>query len=82
MTVLGLDGREPGPLPAVHGLLTVTASLVVEALGRRAQELRCTDLVVLRHMWDLLIREQTCIPCIGRQLLMTSREVPKLYLLF
>lgn len=39
MTALGLDGREPGPLPAVHGLLTVAASLVVEALGRRAQEL-------------------------------------------
>ena len=46
--------------------------------GAWAQLLRCINLVALRHVGSSWTRDQTCVPCIGRQILnhWTIREVP------
>ena len=72
------------PLVAVHGLLIVVASRCrAQALGIRTQRLWCTGLVVPRHVESSQTRDQTQVPCIGRQILnhWTTREVPYLELL-
>ena len=63
---------EPGLLSVVvSGLLMVVASLVAEhrLQGMRAQQLWCMGLVAPWHAGSSSTRDQTCIPCIGRQIL-------------
>ena len=67
-------------LVAVHGLLNAGASLVAEhrlqACG--LQQPWLMGLVALQHVRSSWIRDQTCVPCTGRQILnhWTTREVP------
>ena len=50
----------------------------VRALGTQAQWLHCTGLVARRHVQSSWTRNRTCIPCIGRWILIhwTTRGVP------
>ena len=63
----------------VHGLLIAMASLLVEhrPYVHRLHQLRCTSLVALKHVGSSRTRDQTCVPCIGSQILIhcTTREV-------
>ena len=67
-------------LVAVRGLLIVVASLVAEhgLQGVWAQYLWHTGLVALQHVESSWARDQICVPCIGRWILVhcTTREVP------
>ena len=73
-----------GPLfIAVHGPLTVVASLVA---GHRLQTRRLSSCgsraQLLRGMWESSqTRARTCVPCIGRQILnhCTTREAPLVF---
>ena len=62
-----------GPLfIAVHGPLTIAASLVAEhrlQTRTRAQYLWLTDLVAPGHVGSSQTRARTRVPCIGRQIL-------------
>ena len=79
-------------LVVVHGLLTEVASLTAEHRGQsvwlgsggsqalgltQARELRCTGLVALWHVESSRTRDQSCVPCTGRQILnhWTTREI-------
>ena len=75
-------------LVAVHWLLVVVASPVekcrlhrLRSCGSWALELRLSlrhkGFVAPRHVESFQTRDQTCVPCIGRQVLIhgTSREV-------
>ena len=52
--------------------------------GAWAQLLRCINLVALRHVGSSWTRDQTCVPCIGRQILIhwATREVLKYFIMF
>ena len=75
----------------VHGLLTVVvfpvAECRLEALAgfnscrTPVQWLWHTGLVVPQHVESSQTRDQTCVPCIGRQILIlcTTREIPVIY---
>ena len=58
----------------LHRVLVVAFRLLITSLAARQHMGSC-------HMWDLrsLTRDQTCIPCTGRQILdlQTTGEVPK-----
>ena len=61
-------------LVAVGGLLIVVVSLVAEhgLQGTRAQQLYLSGLVALRYVGSSRIRDQTPIPCTGRQISTTG----------
>ena len=65
---------------AVHGPLTVMASLVAEhrLQTRRLSKLWLTGLVAPRHVGSSQTRARTRVPCIGRQTLnhCATREAP------
>ena len=75
----------------VHGLLTVVVLPVAEcrleglagfnSCRALAQWLWHTGLVVPQHVESSQTRDQTCVPCIGRQILIlcTTREIPVIY---
>ena len=67
-------------LVAVHGLLIVVASLVVEPglQGVWAQYLWHAGLVALHYVESSWTRDQTCVPCVGRQIPIqrTTKAVP------
>ena len=80
-------------LMAVLWLLVAMASLVAEQQGLQAlgaavvaaQARRCSaGLVALQHVESSWTRDRTCVPCIGRQVLIprVTREVPELAYLF
>ena len=53
------------PLAAEHGSKCAGFS----SCSMWAQELRCMGLVALRHVGSSRTRDQTCVPCIGRRIL-------------
>ena len=76
-----------GPLfIAVHGPLTIAASLVAEhrLQTRRLSSCGSTGSVAPRHVGASQTRARTCVPCIGRQILnhCATREAPKRYNIF
>ena len=52
--------------------------------GAWAQLLRCINLVALRHVGSSWTRDQACVPCIGRQILIhwAIRQVLKYFIMF
>ena len=54
-----------------------TSSFQLLSSKAQAQQLRCTGLVAQRYASYSQTRDQTCVPCIGRQILIhcTTREV-------
>ena len=70
-------------LVVVPSLLTAVASLIAEhgLYGTWAQMLWCTSLVAPWHVESSLTRDQTCVPCVGRQILnqWTTGEVPVVF---
>ena len=66
-------------LVGVRLLLTVVACLVAEQrlTGHGLHHWWCTGLVALRHAESSQTRDQTCVPCFGRQVLThwTTTEV-------
>ena len=67
------------------GLLIEVASLFVEhrLQAHGFQELQHTGLVAPQHAESSQTRDRTCVPCIGRQILIhyTTREAQNLYFL-
>ena len=64
--------REQGLLfVVVHGVLVSVASLAAEhrLWVHGFQEFCCLGLVVPQHVDSSWIRDRTCVPCIGRQIL-------------
>ena len=66
-----------GYLHVVCGLLIVVTSLVAE--HRQVQQLWHPGSVALEHVGSSQTKDPTCMPCIGRQILLhcTTREVPE-----
>ena len=78
---------EPGLLfVVVSGLLVVVAFLVAEhrLWGMRAQQLWCMGLAAPWHVGSSSTRDQTLVPCIGRQILLhcTGRRIGQSLLFF
>ena len=75
-----LVARVEAALLWVCGPLTAVARCSAWAVGSWLQWLWCEGLVVPQHVGSSWIRDQTCVPCIGRQVLnhWTTREVEPL----
>ena len=85
LAMLGLPCCVGFSLIAVHGLFLAVASLLEEhrLWNTWAQSLWQTHWVAPRHMESSQIRDQTCISCIGRQILYhwATREAPECWVL-
>ena len=73
---------EPGLLCSCVARLLIVGLLLLQSTGSRVcgLSLWLTDLVPSKHVGSSQTRDQTCVPCIARQILnsWTTREVPRL----